>query len=174
MGDLWTAWRSSLNVDYVRPCKTKAEVLKNVPKGFNAKEWDWLVTNKFLTDEFQKTSNQNSNNRVNGVMPHRTGSKLHRQLIYEMVGKDNNPPDIAKIFYETRHKNGKLVEPEAQEKYDEIVKTVQSNASLSHIEVVEKCFGPQCHSHVFGFGGGMKRKHFNCSPTMSGEDDTLQ
>ncbi|XP_073288427.1 uncharacterized protein, partial [Primulina huaijiensis] len=75
MGALWTAWRSSLNVDYVRPCKTKAEVLKNVPQGFNAKEWDWLVTNKFLTDEFQKTSNQNSNNQVNGVMPHRTGSK---------------------------------------------------------------------------------------------------
>ncbi|XP_073051570.1 uncharacterized protein [Primulina eburnea] len=163
MGALWTAWRSSLNVDYVRPCKTKAEVLKNVPQGFNAKEWDWLVTNKFLTDEFQKTSNQNSTNRVNGVMPHRTGSKPHRQLIYEMGGKDNNPPDIAKIFYETRHKSGKLVEPEAQEKYDEIVKTVQSNASLSHIEVVEKCFGPQRHSHVFGFGGGMKRKHFNCS-----------
>ncbi|XP_073306719.1 uncharacterized protein [Primulina huaijiensis] len=163
MGALWTAWRSSLNVDYVRPCKTKAEVLKNVPQGFNSKEWDWLVTNKFLTDEFQKNSNQNSNNRVNGVIPHRTRSKPHRQLIYEMGGKDNNPPDIAKIFYKTRHKNGKLVEPEAQEKYDEIVKTVQSNSSLSHIEVVEKCFGPQCHSHVFGFGGGMKRKHFNCS-----------
>ncbi|XP_075479082.1 uncharacterized protein LOC142520019 [Primulina tabacum] len=96
-------------------------------------------------------------------MPHRTGSKPHRQLIYEMEGKDNNPPDIAKNFYETQHKNGKLVEPETQEKYDEIVKTVQSNASLSHIEVVEKCFGPQCHSHVFGFGGGMKRKHFNFS-----------
>ncbi|XP_073315707.1 uncharacterized protein [Primulina huaijiensis] len=85
MGALWTAWRSSLNVDYVRPCKTKAEVLKNVPQGFNAKEWDWLVTNKFLTDEFQKIINQNSNNRVNGVMPHRTGSMPHRQLIHEMV-----------------------------------------------------------------------------------------
>ncbi|KAG6500940.1 hypothetical protein ZIOFF_040802 [Zingiber officinale] len=130
MSALWTAWKSSLNVNYVRPCKTKAEVLKNVPQGFNAKEWEWLVTNKFLTDEFQKTSNQNSTNRVNGVMPHRTGSKPHRQLIYDM---------------------------------DEIVKTIQSTASLSHIEVVEKCFGPQRHSHVFGFRGGMKRKHFNCS-----------
>ncbi|XP_073281137.1 uncharacterized protein [Primulina huaijiensis] len=106
-------------------------------------------------------------------MPHRTGSMPHRQLIYEMGGKDNNPPHIAKIFYETRHKNGKLVEPEAQEKYDEIVKTIQSNASLSHIEIVEKCFGPQCHSHVFGFGGGIKRKHFNYAPTMSGEDDRM-
>ncbi|XP_073306514.1 uncharacterized protein [Primulina huaijiensis] len=92
-------------------------------------------------------------------------TELDKQHMWDSVkgDKDNNPPDIAKIFYETRHKNGKLVEPEAQEKYDEIVKTVQSNASLSHIEVVEKCFGPQCHSHVFGFGGGMKRKHFNCS-----------
>ncbi|XP_073306721.1 uncharacterized protein [Primulina huaijiensis] len=92
-------------------------------------------------------------------------TELDKQHMWDSVkgGKDNNPPDIAKIFYKTRHKNGKLVEPEAQEKYDEIVKTVQSNSSLSHIEVVEKCFGPQCHSHVFGFGGGMKRKHFNCS-----------
>lgn len=53
MGALWAAWRSSLNVDYVRPCKTKGEVIKNVPQGFNANDWEWLVTNKFLTDEFQ-------------------------------------------------------------------------------------------------------------------------
>ncbi|KAK6139039.1 hypothetical protein DH2020_027217 [Rehmannia glutinosa] len=46
---------------------------------------------------------------------------------------------------------------------DEIVNIVQSNASLSQIEVVEKYFGPQRHNHVFGFGGGMKRKYFNDS-----------
>ncbi|XP_042397109.1 uncharacterized protein LOC121987317 [Zingiber officinale] len=129
------------------------------------KTWKDLteLDKQHMWDAVKKTSNQNSTNRVNGVMPHRTGSKPHRQLIYDMGGKDNNPPDIAKIFYETRHKNGKFVESKAQEKYDEIVKTIQSTASLSHIEVVEKCFGPQRHSHVFGFGGGMKRKHFNCS-----------
>ncbi|KAG6490664.1 hypothetical protein ZIOFF_051974 [Zingiber officinale] len=44
---------------------------------------------------------------------------------------------------------------------EEIVKTIHSTASLSHIEVVKKCFGPQRYSHVFGFRGGMKRKHFN-------------
>jgi len=33
---------------------------------------------------------------------------------------------------------------------------VESEPSLSSIEIVEKCFGPQSRSHVFGFGGGVK------------------
>ena len=53
MGGLWTAWRSSLNINYVRPCKTKIEALKNVPQGMDVKDWEWLVTKKFLTEEFQ-------------------------------------------------------------------------------------------------------------------------
>ncbi|KAH6781929.1 Duplicated homeodomain-like superfamily protein [Perilla frutescens var. hirtella] len=39
---------------------------------------------------------------------------------------------------------------------DEIVEIVKSNPSLSHIELVEQSFGPQSHSHGFGYGGGMK------------------
>ncbi|XP_060171175.1 uncharacterized protein LOC132602238 isoform X2 [Lycium barbarum] len=35
---------------------------------------------------------------------------------------------------------------------------VQSEPSLSSIEIVEKCCGPQTRSHVFGFGGGVKAK----------------
>ena len=38
---------------------------------------------------------------------------------------------------------------------------MQAEPELSDLEVIEKCFGLQCHSHVFGYGGGMKRKHFN-------------
>lgn len=53
MGALWTAWRSSLNAKYVKNCKTKAEVLKNVPEEMDAKDWEWLVSNKFLSEEFQ-------------------------------------------------------------------------------------------------------------------------
>ena len=53
MGALWTCWRSSLNVKYVRPCKTKTEALKNVPHGITAQDWEWLVINKFLTEQFQ-------------------------------------------------------------------------------------------------------------------------
>ena len=33
----------------------------------------------------QKLSGQNSSNRAQSSMPHRTGSKPHRELIYEMV-----------------------------------------------------------------------------------------
>ncbi|KAH6812878.1 hypothetical protein C2S51_021896 [Perilla frutescens var. frutescens] len=40
---------------------------------------------------------------------------------------------------------------------------VKSNPSLLHIELVEQSFGPQSHSHVFRYGGGMKRKDFNDS-----------
>jgi len=35
---------------------------------------------------------------------------------------------------------------------------VESEPSLSSIEIVEKCFGPQSRSHVFGFGGGVKAR----------------
>lgn len=46
---------------------------------------------------------------------------------------------------------------------DEIVKTVQSNPALSNLEIAEKHFGPQRHGHIYGYGGGVKRKHFNDS-----------
>ncbi|KAG6527177.1 hypothetical protein ZIOFF_009271 [Zingiber officinale] len=32
------------------------------------------------------------------------------------------------------------------------------NYSLSNIQLVEKCFGPQRHDHVFGHGGGVRPK----------------
>ncbi|OIT35562.1 hypothetical protein A4A49_64575 [Nicotiana attenuata] len=40
----------------------------------------------------------------------------------------------------------------------QIQELVQSELSLPNMEIVEKCFGPQSHSHVFGFGGGLKAK----------------
>uniref|UniRef100_M1D909 Uncharacterized protein n=1 Tax=Solanum tuberosum TaxID=4113 RepID=M1D909_SOLTU len=35
---------------------------------------------------------------------------------------------------------------------------VQADLSLPTIEIVEKCCGPQTHSHVFEFRGGVKAK----------------
>jgi len=43
---------------------------------------------------------------------------------------------------------------------DQIVETIQADPTISNIEVIEKCFGVQRHSHVFGYGGGIKRKNF--------------
>nr|XP_016435796.1 PREDICTED: uncharacterized protein LOC107762009 [Nicotiana tabacum] len=74
-------------------------------------------------------------------MPHRMDSKPIREIMYEFGGKDGNPPDTKTIFFETRKKDDKLVEPETNEKY-----------------VVERCFGPQRKSHVVGFGGGITAK----------------
>ncbi|KAH0679114.1 hypothetical protein KY284_020199 [Solanum tuberosum] len=75
-----------------------------------------------------------------------------------MGGKDGNPPDLASIFFETRKKDNKLVEPEAIEKHAQHEEMVQEDPSLSSIEIVEICCGPQTRSHVFGFGGGVKAK----------------
>ena len=36
-------------------------------------------------------------------------------------GKDGNPPNLATIFFETRKKDNKLVEPEAIEKHVRLV-----------------------------------------------------
>ncbi|KAH0730019.1 hypothetical protein KY289_001207 [Solanum tuberosum] len=45
------------------------------------------------------------------------GSKPIQEIIYQKGGKDGNPPDLATIFFETRKKDNKLVEPEAIEKH---------------------------------------------------------
>nr|GLL16865.1 uncharacterized protein LOC110673961 [Ipomoea trifida] len=78
-------------------------------------------------------------------------------------GKDSTPPDLGVIFLKTRCKNEKLDGTREKEKYDEIVKTIMSNPSLSNLEIVEKHFGQQRHGHVYGYGGGVKRKNFNDS-----------
>nr|XP_018632175.1 uncharacterized protein LOC108948029 [Nicotiana tomentosiformis] len=65
---------------------------------------------------------------------------------------------MATIFFETRKKDDKLVEPETIEKYAKIKELVHSESSLTNIEVVERCFGPQRKSHVVGFGGGITAK----------------
>ncbi|XP_019223750.1 PREDICTED: uncharacterized protein LOC109205489 [Nicotiana attenuata] len=91
-------------------------------------------------------------------MLHHIGSKPIREIIYQKGGKDGNPPDLATIFFETRKKDNKLVEPEAIEKHAQIEEIVQADPSLPSIEIVEKYCGPQTRSHVFGFGGGVKAK----------------
>ncbi|XP_060186506.1 uncharacterized protein LOC132615927 [Lycium barbarum] len=91
-------------------------------------------------------------------MPHHIGSKPIREIIYQKGGKYGNPPDLGTVFYETRKKDNKLVEPEAIEKHAQIEEMVQSEPSLSSIEIVKNCCGPQTHSHVFGFGCGVKAK----------------
>ncbi|KAH0678595.1 hypothetical protein KY284_019680 [Solanum tuberosum] len=97
-------------------------------------------------------------NRSKLSMPHRTGSKPIREIIYELGGKRGNPPDMATIFFETRKKDNKLFEPETNQKYEEIQELLQVEPSLTNIEVVERCFGPQRKSHVVGFGGGITSK----------------
>ncbi|XP_052184492.1 uncharacterized protein LOC127796400 isoform X3 [Diospyros lotus] len=134
MNVLWSNWRSSLNTMYVKPCKTVAEALKNKPQSMDKEDWEWLLIKHFLTEDFQKISSQASQNKAKSSMPHRTGSKPHREIIYEMRGKKGNPPDMGKIFFETRKKNGKLVEPEAEEKYDQILETIQADPTISNIE----------------------------------------
>nr|CAD1832989.1 unnamed protein product [Ananas comosus var. bracteatus] len=56
----------------------------------------------------------------------------------------------------TRKKVDKLVEQETISRYDKIVEVTQAEPSLSNIELVEKCFGPQRHDHVVCYGGGLK------------------
>ncbi|KAH0673720.1 hypothetical protein KY285_003565 [Solanum tuberosum] len=65
---------------------------------------------------------------------------------------------MATIFFETRKKDNKLLEPETNQKYEENQELLQVEPSLTNIEVVERCFGPQSKSHVVGFGGGITSK----------------
>ncbi|XP_016512402.2 uncharacterized protein LOC107829466 [Nicotiana tabacum] len=102
-------------------------------------------------------------------MPHHIGSKPIREIIYQKGGKDGKPPDLATIFFETRKKNNTLVDSETIEKHAQIQELVQSEPSLPSIELVEKCFGPQIRSHVFGFGGGVKAKDLKGGTSSNAE-----
>ncbi|KAK9128220.1 hypothetical protein Syun_017017 [Stephania yunnanensis] len=79
--------------------------------------------------------------------------------LHDWEEKDGRLPTQDEMFFLTRQKGGHLVEQAAKDKYDEIRKTIQSNPSLTDIEIVEKCFGPQRHGHMFGYGDEIKRKH---------------
>ncbi|KAH0679120.1 hypothetical protein KY284_020205 [Solanum tuberosum] len=87
-------------------------------------------------------SSRNAANRANLKMLHHIGSKPIREIIYQ----------------KTRKKDNKLVEPEEIEKHAQLDEMVQADPSIHNIELVEKCCGPQNHSHVFVFGGGVKTK----------------
>ncbi|KAH0759776.1 hypothetical protein KY290_023269 [Solanum tuberosum] len=157
MKELWNKWRGQLHANYVKG-KHIQEALKNMPKGVEKKQWEWLVKEHFTSKDFQVRSNRNVVNRAKLKMLHHIGSKPIREIIYQKGGKDGNPPDLATIFYETRKKNNTLVDSETIEKHAQIQELVESEPSLSSIEIVEKCFGPQSRSHVFGFGGGVKAR----------------
>ncbi|XP_075077804.1 uncharacterized protein LOC107829752 isoform X1 [Nicotiana tabacum] len=153
MRKLWNNWRGSLHKNI--KSKPFRDALKDVPNGVDKSDWEWLVKEHFLSDNFKEKSVRNSVNRSKLSMSHCTGSKPIREIIYELGGKDGNPPDVATIFFETRKMDNKLVESETNEKYSKIQEVVQSESSLTNIEVVERCFGPQRKSHVVGFGGGI-------------------
>ncbi|KAH0633355.1 hypothetical protein KY284_036141 [Solanum tuberosum] len=145
MNELWNKWRGHLHAKYVKD-KPIQQSLKNIPRGVDKKEWEWLVKEHFTSESFQARSIRNATNRSKLKMLHHIGSKPIREIIYQKGGKDGNPPDLATIFFETPKKANKLVEPEAIEKH------------FKKIEIVEKCCGPQTRSHVFGFWGGVKAK----------------
>ncbi|XP_049399775.1 uncharacterized protein LOC125863826 [Solanum stenotomum] len=163
MRKLWNNWRGSLHKNM--KSKSLHEVLKDVPIGVDKSDWEWLVKEHFLSKKFKESSTRNTISMSKLYMPHRTGSKPIREIIYELGGKDGNPPNMATIFFETRKKGNELVEPETNEKYAEIQELVQSELSLTNIEVVEWCFGPQCKSHAVGFGGGITTKELKGGST---------
>ncbi|CAN4075601.1 unnamed protein product [Withania somnifera] len=116
MKELWNKWRGQLHAKYVKG-KPIQGALKNTPKGVDKKQWEWLVKEHFSTETFQARSNRNAANRAKLKMPHHSGSKPIREIIYQKGGKNGNPPDLATIFFETRKKDNKLVESEAVEKH---------------------------------------------------------
>ncbi|KAL3344637.1 hypothetical protein AABB24_023867 [Solanum stoloniferum] len=157
MNELWNKWRGHLHAKYVKD-KPIHQSLRTIPRGVDKKEWEWLVKEHFASESSQARSSRNAANRAKLKMLHHIGIKPIREIIYQKGGKDGNPPDLATIFFETRKKDNKLVEPEAIEKHAQLKEMIQADSSLPSIDIVEKCCGPQTRSHVFGFGGGVKAK----------------
>ncbi|XP_020080556.1 uncharacterized protein LOC109704199 [Ananas comosus] len=110
MNELWNKWRGDLHRKFIKPCENMQEALKIVPEGVHREDWEWLVKEHFFSEKFLAASKRNSENRAKLSMPHRTGSKPFRQIIYKKGGKDGNPPSLATIFFETRKKVDNLKE----------------------------------------------------------------
>ncbi|KAH0657059.1 hypothetical protein KY285_031941 [Solanum tuberosum] len=119
MNELWNKWRGYLHVKYVKD-KPIQQSLKDIPKEVDKKEWEWLVKEHFASKSFQARSSRKATNRAKLKMLHHIGSKPIREIIYQQGRKDGNPPNLATIFFETRKKDNKLVEPEAIEKHAQL------------------------------------------------------
>ncbi|KAH0730976.1 hypothetical protein KY289_002164 [Solanum tuberosum] len=111
--------------------KSFCDAIKDVLRVVDKSDWEWLVKEYFLNEKLKETSTRNSINRSNLSMPHRTGSKPIREIVYELGGKDGKQPNMDIIFFETHKNNNKLVKPETNAKYVEIQELVQSNSSLT-------------------------------------------
>ncbi|KAH0644773.1 hypothetical protein KY284_032657 [Solanum tuberosum] len=133
MRKLWNNWRGSLNKNM--KSKLLHEVLKDVTIGADKTDWEWLVKEHFLSDKFKESCIRNTITLSKLCMPHRTGNKPIREIIYEMGGKNGNPPNMATIFFETRKKGNELIQPETNEKYAEIQELVQTEPSLTNNEL---------------------------------------
>ncbi|KAH0667861.1 hypothetical protein KY290_029969 [Solanum tuberosum] len=160
MRKLWNNWRGSLH----KKVKSKSlhEVLKDVPMGVDKSDWEWLVKEHFLSDKFKEASARNSVNRSKLCMPHRTGSKPIREIVYEMM-----------VIHQTwqlfslRHVRREMSLSNLNPLKNRLKFTSLYNLNhlLLNIEVVERCFGPQCKSHVVGFGGGITTKELKGGTT---------
>ncbi|KAH0725406.1 hypothetical protein KY284_001271 [Solanum tuberosum] len=111
MNELWNKWRGYLHVTYVKN-KPIVQALKNIPKGVEKKEWEWLVKEHFCSESFQilkfyitihARSNRNAENRAKLKMYHHIGSKpLERLFISRYYRKITILKKIFKKFYLTR------------------------------------------------------------------------
>ncbi|EEC77098.1 hypothetical protein OsI_15513 [Oryza sativa Indica Group] len=135
------------------------QAIKNKPKDFDPSDWQWLVQEHFYSKDFIAMSLRNSQNRAGLKMPHRTGSKPFREIIYNMGGKENRPPTLDELFFETRKKGDTLVDVESSRMHAELVDVVSSDPNLSNVEVMDKCYnGNKRRDHLIGFGGGVKAR----------------
>ncbi|KAH0761574.1 hypothetical protein KY290_017647 [Solanum tuberosum] len=141
MNDLWNKWRGHLHAKYVKD-KPIQKSLKNV-QGSRQKRVGMISKGTFSSESFQARNTRNATNRAKLKTFHHIGSKPIREIIYQNGGKDDNPPDLTTIFFETRKKDNKLVEPEEIEKHAQLEEMVQAYPSLPTIEIVEKCCRPQ-------------------------------
>lgn len=156
---LWINWRGDLHRHFVKPAKTMQQATKNKPKDFDPSDWQWLVQEHFYSKDFIAMSLRNSRNRAGLKMPHRTGSKPFKEIIYNMGGKENRPPTLDELFFETRKKGDTLVDVESSRMHAELVDVVSSDPNLSNVEVMDKCYnGNKRRDHLIGFGGGVKAR----------------
>ncbi|KAH0709380.1 hypothetical protein KY284_010807 [Solanum tuberosum] len=96
---LWNKWRGSLHKNV--KSMSLHEVLNDVPIGVDKSDWEWLVKKHFLSDMFNESSTRNTINKSKFCTPQFTSSKPRREIVYELGGKDGNPPNMATIFFET-------------------------------------------------------------------------
>ncbi|CAM8982354.1 unnamed protein product [Rhodiola kirilowii] len=127
--------------------------MKMVPEHIEPADWRSLI-NYWSSDDFQKKSSRNKQNRSKNKLQHAAGTDPFalRRYKNEIEGKSNNPLDL--WFQNYTKKDSTFVNKHSQDIYEK----VQSKKAEAYDENLgfREVYGPPKSGKVIGYGRGIR------------------